>query len=76
MVEVFGARAVGAVASVRRRSLVSRARRAALTLGAAWLLAFPVIFFPVLHFVLLPGLIIGGGVLAGDILAAPLVAIS
>ena len=61
--EIFGAPATEGVATVLNRSLASRARRAALALGATWLLAFPAIFLPVLHFVLVPGLIIGGIVL-------------
>jgi len=61
---VFGASPTGALAIVRRRSLVSRVGRASLALGAAWLLVFPAIFFPVLHFVLVPGLAVGGVVLA------------
>ena len=61
---VFGASPSTGIATVRRPSLASRARRAALALGAAWLLAFPAIFFPVVHFVLVPGLVIGGAVLA------------
>jgi hypothetical protein len=62
-VEIFGAPATEGVATVLCRSLGSRMRRAALALGAAWLLTLPAIFFPVLHFVLVPGLIIGGVVL-------------
>jgi hypothetical protein len=61
---VFGASPSAGIAVVRRRSLASRARRAAVALGAAWLLAFPAIFLPVAHFVLVPGLVIGGVVLA------------
>ena len=61
---VFGATPSAGIATVRRRNLASRARRAALALGAAWLLAFPAIFFPVAHFVLVPGLVIGGVLLA------------
>jgi hypothetical protein len=61
---IFGASRVRAVATVRRRSLASRARRAGLAFGIAWLLAFPAIFFPVVHFVLVPGLVVGGVVLA------------
>lgn len=61
---VFGASASTGMATVRRRGLASRARRAALALGVAWLLAFPAIFFPVAHFVLVPGLVVGGVVLA------------
>lgn len=62
-VEIFGAQATQGVATVLSRSFGSRVRRAALALGATWLLAFPAIFLPVLHFVLVPGLIIGGMVL-------------
>jgi hypothetical protein len=61
---VFGATPTKAVAIVHRRSLASRAGRAGLALGVAWLLAFPAIFLPVLHFVLVPGLVVGGVVLA------------
>jgi hypothetical protein len=61
---VFGASPSTGIATVRRPSLASRARRAALALGVAWLLAFPAIFFPVAHFVLVPGLVVGGVVLA------------
>ena len=61
---VFGASPSRGIATVRRPSLASRARRAALALGAAWLLAFPAIFLPVAHFVLVPGLVVGGVVLA------------
>jgi hypothetical protein len=61
---VFGASSARGVATVRYRTLASRVRRAALALGAAWLLAFPAIFFPVAHFVLVPGLVVGGVVLA------------
>jgi hypothetical protein len=61
---VFGASPAAAVATVRRRSLASRAGRAGRALGIAWLLAFPAIFFPVVHFVLVPGLLVGGLVLA------------
>ena len=61
---VFGASPARGVATVRRRALASRVRRAALGLGAAWLLAFPAIFFPVVHFVLVPGLVVGGVVVA------------
>jgi hypothetical protein len=61
---VFGARPARALAIVHRRSLASRAARAGLALGVAWLLAFPAIFLPVLHFVLVPGLVVGGVVLA------------
>jgi hypothetical protein len=57
---VFGASSARGVATVRYRTLASRVRRAALALGAAWLLAFPAIFFPVVHFVLVPGLVVGG----------------
>jgi hypothetical protein len=61
---VFGATPVAAVATVRQRSLGSRAGRAAAALAIAWLLVFPAIFFPVAHFVLVPGLVVGGVVLA------------
>jgi hypothetical protein len=61
---VFGATSARALAIVRRRSLASRAGRAGIALGVAWLLAFPAIFLPVLHFVLVPGLVVGGVVLA------------
>jgi hypothetical protein len=61
---VFGASPSAGIAVVRRRSLASRGRRAALALGVAWLLVFPAIFFPVAHFVLVPGLVLGGVVLA------------
>jgi hypothetical protein len=61
---VFGAHPVKALAIVRHRSLASRAGRAGLALGIAWLLALPAIFLPVLHFVLVPGLLVGGVVLA------------
>jgi len=61
---VFGASPSTGISTVRRPSLASRARRAALALGAAWLLAFPAIFLPVAHVVLVPGLVIGGVVLA------------
>jgi hypothetical protein len=63
-VTIFGARPTAATAGVRHRSLAARMRRAALGLGAAWLLAVPAVFFPVLHFVLVPGLLVGGVVLA------------
>jgi hypothetical protein len=56
----FGASPARGVATVRSRTLAWRVRRAALALGAAWLLAFPAIFFPVVHFVLVPGLVVGG----------------
>ncbi|HEY7142145.1 MAG TPA: hypothetical protein VIE44_18785 [Methylomirabilota bacterium] len=65
---VFGASPAAAVATVRRRSLASRAGRAGRALGIAWLLAFPAIFFPVAHFVLVPGLVVGGVVLAAILL--------
>ena len=65
----FGAPATPAVVVVQHRSLASRAGRAGLALGIAWLLAFPAIFLPVAHFVLVPGLIIGGVVLAAMRLA-------
>ena len=61
---VFGATPARGVATVRGRTLASRVRRAALALGASWLLAFPAIFFPVAHFVLVPGRVVGGVVLA------------
>jgi hypothetical protein len=65
----FGVPATSGVAVVLHRRLASRAGRAGLALGIAWLLAFPAIFFPVAHFVLVPGLIIGGVVLAAMRLA-------
>jgi hypothetical protein len=65
----FGALATSGVATVQHRSLASRAGRAGLALGIAWLLAFPAVFLPVAHFVLVPGLIIGGVVLAAIRLA-------
>lgn len=69
MLSVFGAPATPAVATVQHRSFASRAGRAAVALGVAWLLAFPAIFLPVAHFVLVPGLIVGGVVLAAMRLA-------
>jgi hypothetical protein len=66
---VFGAPATPAVATVLHRGFASRAGRAGLALGIAWLLAFPAIFLPVAHFILVPGLIIGGVVMAGMRLA-------
>ena len=60
---VFGASPARGVATVRRRTVASRVRRAALALATAWLLAFPAIFFPVVHFLLVPGLVVGGVVL-------------
>jgi hypothetical protein len=61
---VFGASPARGVATVQCRTFASRVRRAALALGAAWLLAFPAIFFPVVHFVLVPGLVVGGVVMS------------
>ena len=65
----FGASATSGVAVVQHRNLASRAGRAGVALGIAWLLAFPAIFLPVAHFVLVPALIIGGVVLAAMRLA-------
>jgi hypothetical protein len=65
----FGAPVTSGVAVVLHRSPASRAGRAGVALGIAWLLAFPAIFLPVAHFVLVPGLIVGGVVLAAMRLA-------
>jgi hypothetical protein len=65
----FGAAGTDAVATVQERSLGARAGRAALALGAAWILAVPAVFLPVAHFVLVPGLLVGGVVLAAMRLA-------
>jgi hypothetical protein len=65
----FGAAATDGVATVQERSLGARAGRAALALGAAWILAVPAVFLPVAHFALVPGLLVGGVVLAAMRLA-------